>query len=338
MGDCCRVCRSSQVVPFLGAHGRYLRCEQCRAILRDISLSEYRALNPTYDPGPSIQSSSIQELRTFLAVQDRRKVLEPLVRRYPGSCDLLDVGCGAGGYLQAARELGCTAKGLEPSATHATVGRTLGLDIEQAYFEPGMFPDESFDLVILSHVIEHIYDPQAFLAELYRVVRPGGTLLVITPSADSLVARLSGREWVMLKPIDHVSMLSERSFESMGVHGWGEVKFSRSEFVWEPLASLASAALTTGKRVARSHQHPDKDRQAANSFGARTQSNKQFAWYRRAAVRGLFSLVGGPLHVMARLTRSEACLRMELRKPARDSGYLTPAPNSALSEHDGGSS
>ncbi|MBK6696357.1 MAG: class I SAM-dependent methyltransferase [Myxococcales bacterium] len=183
-------------------------------------------------------STSIEEIR---ATAGRRK--RELLRRYtrPGA-RILDVGCGAGGYLLAARELGFEAMGVEPSDAHATIGRGLGLDIRSGYYRPGDFAEGGFDLVLTSHVVEHIYDPRPFLESLAGLVRPGGWLVAITPDSDCLPARLSGKHWVMLKPIDHVSMLTERALRRMGLERYGNVAFRRTSQDGEFFITLAAAA------------------------------------------------------------------------------------------------
>ena len=95
-------------------------------------------------------------------------ILVPRAR--PGG-RLLDVGCGAGGYLAVMRALGWEVTGVEPDATSRAVARGEGLrvvpSIAEAGFEPG-----SFDVVALNHVIEHLVDPVAELRSLPAPPRP----------------------------------------------------------------------------------------------------------------------------------------------------------------------
>ena len=66
---------------------------------------------------------------------------------------------------------------------------------------------------MLSHVIEHIYDQKHFLEDVLSALAPGGVLVIVTPNAKSLIASISRSYWPMLKPVDHVNLLSPRAFE-----------------------------------------------------------------------------------------------------------------------------
>jgi len=276
---------------------------------------EFRQLNPGYDPGPQVGVVGDAMIRHYLGVEDKRRVLEPYFEKTPKLTRLLDIGCGAGGYLLAAQELGCEAVGVEPSASHASVGRSLGLDVRDGYFEPTTFPPASFDLVVLSHVIEHIYEPMGFLRGIMPVVREGGTLIVMTPNSSSIVALLSLRYWVMLKPVDHVSMLSERSLRVAGAETLGELHFSRSEYQWEVLASLASAARTAIRGNGAAPAAPSE----AAEPEEKVLKNSGIQWDpKRQARRLILAIAGLPLHLAAKALDREACLTMSITKRAGD--------------------
>ena len=142
--------------------------------------------------------------------------------------------------MLAARELGWSATGIEPSADHSKVGRSLGLDIHQGYFQAGTQPGSAYDLVILSHVIEHIFDPKAFIDDLLEVLRPGGILLMITPNVESLASALTGKYWVMYKPVDHVSMVGPTAIGYLMPKG-ASVHWRTSEYSGEILVSVLGA-------------------------------------------------------------------------------------------------
>lgn len=115
---------------------------------------------------------------------------------------LLDVGCGAGYFLDAAREAGWQAQGVEPSPAAARVGREqLGLDIFQGTLEQASFLPASFDVITLFEVLEHLYEPAQALAEARRILRPQGLLAIQVPndhgSYRSQVFRPDNRWWVI---------------------------------------------------------------------------------------------------------------------------------------------
>jgi SAM-dependent methyltransferase len=124
-----------------------------------------------------------------------------LVRRYretPGS--LLDVGCGAGLFVCAARREGWRATGLD--ASEQTVAGA-GQRCPRARFRTGPvaeidFPAESFDVVTLWDVLEHVPRPVETLERIRSWLVGDGWLFLSLPNADSRVARLMGKRWVLL--------------------------------------------------------------------------------------------------------------------------------------------
>jgi SAM-dependent methyltransferase len=109
---------------------------------------------------------------------------------------ILDVGCAGGAFLVAARDLGFDALGVEPSRWMADFGRrTYGVDIRDGLLLPGMFPEQSFDIITLWDVIEHIPQPNEILDLIRSLLRPSGLLLVNYPDIGSVAARGLGARW-----------------------------------------------------------------------------------------------------------------------------------------------
>src|SRR5208282_6419691 len=72
-------------------------------------------------------------------------------------------------------------------------------------------PAASFDVVTLTDVIEHVPQPSGLLSEIYRVLRPGGVLLIVTPNFGSLFVRLYGLKAYGMWPDQHVIYFSRSS-------------------------------------------------------------------------------------------------------------------------------
>ena len=73
--------------------------------------------------------------------------------------------------------------------------RQRGLEVHRGELFDAAYPDETFDVVYMSEVIEHIVEPIPLLEEIHRVLRPGGIALLGTGNAQSWSARLRGRDW-----------------------------------------------------------------------------------------------------------------------------------------------
>jgi SAM-dependent methyltransferase len=103
----------------------------------------------------------------------------------------LDAGCGDGRYLAAlAGELPPRRAGVDISERILETARQrVDADLRQANLEALPFRDGEFDVVLCSQVIEHVLDADAAVAELVRVLRPGGTLVISTDNARNYVTR-----------------------------------------------------------------------------------------------------------------------------------------------------
>jgi len=124
------------------------------------------------------------EVRMFQAALDR---LGQFLS--PGS--LLDVGCAKGLFLDLARKRGWNVQGVEISHTTAAFARQeFGLQVFTGVLEEAHFPANSFDVVSLWDLIEHLDNPFGFLRETARILKPGGIVLILTPNHDSLITRM----------------------------------------------------------------------------------------------------------------------------------------------------
>lgn len=95
----------------------------------------------------------------------------------PRTGRLLDVGCGTGALVRAARDAGAEAIGVEPDPEMAAVARSLlGDEVVVAGLPELPFADDGFGVVIASFVLNHVDEPRAGARELARVAAPGGVL------------------------------------------------------------------------------------------------------------------------------------------------------------------
>jgi SAM-dependent methyltransferase len=127
-----------------------------------------------------------------------------LARGLARGARVLDVGCGRGITLAALAERGCEAHGVElgPDALRGIDPR-VQVRVAPALAAAG-YPAGFFDLVLIWHVLEHLREPDAALAEAHRVLRPGGRLVVAVPNFASAQARWAGPAWFHLDPPRHL--------------------------------------------------------------------------------------------------------------------------------------
>lgn len=134
-----------------------------------------------------------------------------LARRHgPNSGRVLEVGCGLGhllGWLTDKYQVfgaDINAWALTQSRLNVPQGNFVLLSAEDL----GAFQDSSFQIVIAKHVVEHLHDPERAIAEMSRVLAPGGLLLLATPNLDSPMRNVKKEHWIGYRDPTHISMLS----------------------------------------------------------------------------------------------------------------------------------
>jgi SAM-dependent methyltransferase len=142
---------------------------------------------------------------------ENRGLVEAFESLGPGR-RLLEVGCAAGWLLRHARERGWQVRGVELSAAAVAHARGLGLEVHHGDLASARLPDGAFDLVYMGDVLEHVPDCLAALAEVSRVLAPGGHLHLRGPITTNSLARrlalavcgLAGRTIVLREPPYHL--------------------------------------------------------------------------------------------------------------------------------------
>ncbi|HWD24129.1 MAG TPA: class I SAM-dependent methyltransferase, partial [Acidimicrobiales bacterium] len=129
---------------------------------------------------------------------------------------LLDVGASNGGLVRAARESGFSAEGLEPSAEICELSRDLqGVDLYCGDIRDGHFTPESFDIITMHDVLEHVFEPFEVLVACRKVLAPRGIVVVETPTTDALDAVKDFEEWECMSPLEHVHLFSEANLAEL---------------------------------------------------------------------------------------------------------------------------
>lgn len=169
---------------------------------------------------------------------------------------LLDFGCGDGAYLRHMRSLGWKVAGVEQDPRAARVARKT-LKTELIHLE---LPDartarpEGYDVITLSHVIEHLLDPVETLAECATCLRPGGMLVVATPNAASRAHRRFGRSWLHLDPPRHIHLFNASTLTEVARRAGFRVEkvespSSSAHFVWQASMLIEQRGTLPGIRV-----------------------------------------------------------------------------------------
>lgn len=126
---------------------------------------------------------------------------------------LLDVGCGPG-HLLAGVDAAWQKHGVEVNAYAADLAAAVGA-IHVGGLANAGYAEASFDVVLLYHVIEHVREPVALVADIFRLLKPGGHFIVGTPDFDCAMARRYGPRYRMLHDQTHISLFSDDSLQRL---------------------------------------------------------------------------------------------------------------------------
>ena len=128
---------------------------------------------------------------------------------------LLDIGCGAGNLLAAARKSGWDGQGLDVSPSAVKHVRGLGFEVYEGELQDAAFPSQHFDVVTAAELLEHLIDPRPLLQEVARILRPGGLFWTTTPHARGLSGRMLGLKWRCIWPPEHLQLFSIRGLTKL---------------------------------------------------------------------------------------------------------------------------
>jgi SAM-dependent methyltransferase len=197
------------------------------------------------------------ELQPAWKMTEHAQLLDRLAQRGMKSGTLLDVGCFSGVFLSNAKKRGFDCIGLEPNEDACLhVRNAQGLEVINGSLESAHIGAERFSVVSLLDVIEHVPDPLSELGETFRILRPGGWLILTTPNVKGLPQRVvKGQRWLTGRPFCPI--------DDVPWHLWGFTRsslarcvekagFAVQEIIWlepSPLSTHEGAGSSRWKRM-----------------------------------------------------------------------------------------
>jgi len=142
------------------------------------------------------------------------RLLHGLVEPHGGN-RLLDVGCGGGSTLAVYQRLGWDARGIEPRSDAAARCRANGLPVHEGTVFDAPFGAQ-FDVVLLSHVIEHVLEPIAVLRRASEFLAPGGRMILLTPNARAIGFAVYRSCWFALDAPRHLFLFDPHTIRLLG--------------------------------------------------------------------------------------------------------------------------
>jgi SAM-dependent methyltransferase len=224
------------------AHGPIVRCRGCGFVFTSPRFSAN-----LYD---EIYGSITAPERTDRAFEDAKRArfqrLGRLVReRFPaGGADFLDLGCGDGSFLRFMDD--ARGRGFEvgPPGRRTAGPCEIVTGDWSSFAGSGDCPAASLDFLTAFDVFEHLPDLERSVADIRRVLKPGGVVYASVPNVDSLVARAMGGRWNMLL-LEHLWYFSPQTLERlMARNGFDQMEIRPVPFD-APLAHVATRLAQT---------------------------------------------------------------------------------------------
>lgn len=193
-------------------HYRFVKCFRCGLIFSNPILkpSQIFSLYKDSEFHYSVESTYLAETYgNYL-----KKVLESFPRSK--KIKLLDIGCGNGFFLEKAKSLGVNEVwGVEPGKeTVKKAPKWLRKNIVVDILKPGIFKNNSFDIITCFHTLDHIIEPDNFIKEVYELLKENGKILFIVHDTNGLSVKLFGEKSPIFD-IEHIYLFNSKTLSKI---------------------------------------------------------------------------------------------------------------------------
>lgn len=220
----CPVCKQVDHSTFLMCKDGYnlYKCAECQHIFV-WPIPPIEALKQIYSFANSyqVEERTIYDENT-LTLERNRESLRQIEKFCRGRGRLLDIGCSSGKFLWLAKRHGWSVSGVELSKDTAQIANDNGLGVFVGELASAEYPPSSFDAIHLGDVVEHVRDPEEFLAQVSGLLKPDGVIVLVTPNHDAIfplltlwLHRLFNMPWSHPTPPYHLNQFSEKSLDKL---------------------------------------------------------------------------------------------------------------------------
>jgi 2-polyprenyl-3-methyl-5-hydroxy-6-metoxy-1,4-benzoquinol methylase len=165
--------------------------------------------------------------KQFLQRKDYSRILDFVEGKGRGI--FLEIGSYAGILLNEAKKRGWDVIGIEPLEIPALYAeKKFGIKVIREYFEQAGLQNETIDVVVSCHVIEHVPDPASFVSKAFDLLKPGGNLILETPAYDSLMFKLLKHRERSMRCDGHLFFFTEKTLSGLvEKHGFKVIKHEK---------------------------------------------------------------------------------------------------------------
>lgn len=189
-------------------HFQIVRCKK-DGLVRSSPIADVKTLVNLYK-----KSQFNYEEETSNLTKTYIKALNPILKKLPKNANILEIGCGNGFLLKALSDLGYkNVFGVEPSQNAVEKShQNIKQHIKVTTLKPGLFKENSFNLVFFFQTLDHIINPNQFLNICFKLLKKNGFILAFNHNIDSLSARIL-KEKSPIIDIEHTFLYSPQTIK-----------------------------------------------------------------------------------------------------------------------------
>lgn len=205
----CNICDSQNLkIRYVKQGMNIMQCQNCSFIFvypRPSIETQNSYYDKSFKDGSYKLYSSVEDLK--IRTSERR--FEAFPKHMEGE-KLLDVGCATGIFLDFCSQKGFQTFGVELSEEAIKKANKIH-KIHCGTLEDAKFQDSYFDIVTMFDIIEHVLNPDQTIKEVYRILKKDGLLVISTPDISSWHAKIMGKKWGLITPLEHLSYYSPKT-------------------------------------------------------------------------------------------------------------------------------
>ncbi|MDD4202168.1 MAG: class I SAM-dependent methyltransferase [Candidatus Omnitrophica bacterium] len=239
----CPLCRTrDHTILYTGSDYEYFlpgdffvsRCNNCKLLFQNPRPPFHEILRyytEEYSPYKKVGSELMQWIRYILLVRPKVSELKKLIGN---NAKVLDVGCSTGSFLLELKKwTSWQLEGVEPKQEAAQLGLEQGLKIYPTTLEDANLQSESYDLIVMNHVLEHLPNPREITEVSFKLLKKGGYFYGFVPTSDCIEQKIFGKYWQGYHLPRHLTWFSKKQLKVF-LEGFG---FTLVKCISQPHAS-----------------------------------------------------------------------------------------------------
>jgi 2-polyprenyl-3-methyl-5-hydroxy-6-metoxy-1,4-benzoquinol methylase len=204
----CLICGSAKLQELKGYEKDHLvKCNVCGFVFCH-NIPTQQELIKHYDGYPRNNYNSPITIKRYNELLDS-------FESYKKTNNILDIGCGDGYFLEAAKKRGWNVYGTEFTDAAITVCSQKGILMHEGILNPDNYNNVEFDVITSFEVIEHINNPQTEIKSIKKILRSGGLFYLTTPNFNSISRTILKGKWNVIEYPEHLSYYTHKTINKL---------------------------------------------------------------------------------------------------------------------------